>query len=312
MCRESKLVPSAPEGTREERLTVPAEGSDEVLRSLDKISELVSERSQESPEKPQRSTRKPLVRPSTFDGKGSWEDYQAQFNIVAKLNDWTDDQSKATYLAVSLSGAARAVLGDLSEAERKNYEVLVKALDSRFGAGNQTEMHRATLRSRCRQKEESLPELAQAIRRLTRLAFPDVPPNLRDTMARDHFVDALSDPDVRWKVQQSRPKTLDEALTIAVELEAFVSADRQRARPVRAAWTSAELQDDRQPEQAGPSFQEELQQIKDLLLTLIQKAGRPRRPDGCWSCGERNNLARSCPKTQPQSSGNGKQPSSRA
>ena len=118
-----------------------------------------------------------------FDGKGSWEDYQAQLDIVATLNGWTDDRLKATYLAVSLGGAARAVLGDLSEAERGEYKVLLKALDNKFGTGNQVEIYRATLKSRTRKKDESLPKLAQAITRLTCLAFPGIPCDLWDTMA---------------------------------------------------------------------------------------------------------------------------------
>ena len=161
-----------------------------------------------------------------FDGKGSWEDYQALLDIVATLNGWTDDRLKATYLAVSLGGAARAVLGDLSEAERGEYKVLLKALDNKFGTGNRAEIYRATLKSRTRKKDESLLELAQAITRHTRLAFSGVPSDLRDTMARDNFIDALGDADTRWKVHQSRSKSLNDALTIAVELEAFLTADQ--------------------------------------------------------------------------------------
>ena len=170
-----------------------------------------------------------------FDGKGSWEDYQAQLDIVATLNGWTDDRLKATYLAVSLGGAARAVLGDLSEAERGEYKVLLKALDNKFGTGNQVEIYRATLKSRTRKKDESLPELAQAITRLTHLAFPGIPCEFWDTMARDNFVDVLGDADMCWNVHQSRPKTLNDALTIAVELEAFLTVDQQRGCTARAA-----------------------------------------------------------------------------
>ena len=102
---------------------------------LDEITELVSHRRKETPEcKPQSG--KPLVRPSMFDGKGSWEDYQAQLDIVATLNGWTDDRLKATYLAVSLGGAARAVLGDLSEAERGgNTKYCLKLWTTSLGQG---------------------------------------------------------------------------------------------------------------------------------------------------------------------------------
>ena len=57
-------------------------------------------------------------------------------------------------------------------------------------------------------------------------------------MTKNQFIDALGDADVRWKVHQAKAKTLDEALTIAVEVEKFFSADKQRdlnAREVNAS-----------------------------------------------------------------------------
>ena len=92
---------------------------------------------------------KPRVRPSPFNGSTSWEDYKAQFEVVANLNQW-DRRTKAAYLAVSLSGHAQAVLGDLDNTQRTSYTGLVAALDRRFGTSNRTEMFLVSLRSRTR------------------------------------------------------------------------------------------------------------------------------------------------------------------
>ncbi|KXJ26789.1 hypothetical protein AC249_AIPGENE26432 [Exaiptasia diaphana] len=119
---------------------------------------------------------KPKVKPSTYNGSTPWEDYLAQFELVAEINKWSMT-SKATYLA-----------------------------------------------NRSRLKDEKLPELAQAIRRLTRQAYPEAPQQLRETLARDYFMDA----DMRWRIHQSRPKTLNDALTVAVELEAFLETGHPR------------------------------------------------------------------------------------
>ena len=51
------------------------------------------------------------------------------------------------------------------------YTDLVAALDSRFGTSNRTEMFRVSLRSRTLKPEETLPELAQAIRHLTKQGY---------------------------------------------------------------------------------------------------------------------------------------------
>ncbi|KAK3720686.1 hypothetical protein QZH41_003451 [Actinostola sp. cb2023] len=98
-------------------------------------------------------------------------------------------------------------------------------------------MFRATFRSRTRQQNETLPELDQAIKRITRQCYPSATQDLRETMGRDFFIDALGDAETRWKMLQARPKTLNNALTIAVELEAFVTAERQRGKKTRAVRT---------------------------------------------------------------------------
>ena len=47
--------------------------------------------------------KKPCVRPSPYNGSTTWEDYKAQFELVADLNQW-DERTKVAYMAVSLSG----------------------------------------------------------------------------------------------------------------------------------------------------------------------------------------------------------------
>lgn len=32
--------------------------------------------------------KKPLVQPATYDGSDPWDDYQVQFELVAKINGW--------------------------------------------------------------------------------------------------------------------------------------------------------------------------------------------------------------------------------
>ena len=161
-----------------------------------------------------------LQKPTTFDGSSLWESYYAQFEIVASLNGW-DDYQKAAYLATSLKGPALAVLGNLSTGDRHNLDALVSALKNRFGTSHQTELSRMKFKNRVKQRDESLPELAEDIERLSRLSYPDAPSMLRDVLARDQFVDALLDEDTRLRIKQERPQTLRRALETALELESF-------------------------------------------------------------------------------------------
>jgi hypothetical protein len=108
---------------------------------------------------------KPTQRLKTFDGKTSWDAYKTQFEIVAEINGW-DDNEKAAFLAASPSCFSRRpavnVLNCLSESNRRSYNALLQALDTLC----QSELNRATLRNRIRRRDESLPELAGDIERL--------------------------------------------------------------------------------------------------------------------------------------------------
>jgi len=80
--------------------------------------------------------KRPIQKPPSFDGNSLWEPYIAQFEIVAGMNQWNDDQ-KGNYLATSLKGSALTVLGNLATETRQDYRALVAALESRFGAAHQ-------------------------------------------------------------------------------------------------------------------------------------------------------------------------------
>ena len=230
--RDSKLVPTPPKPAprrrnneqniatqraaqtphdlREEWTTYRQEDEeDELMQTLNRLEEIAGERQRDTarakPTKPlpeahtPSTNSRPSIKPTSFDGSTSWEDYKAQFDLVAELNRW-DTRTKAIFLAASLKGPAQAILGDLDPAQRTDLRDLVGALDCRFSSENQTEIHRAQLRSRMRKREETLPELAQAIKRLTRQAYPDASASLRETLGRDHFLDALPESDVRWRI----------------------------------------------------------------------------------------------------------------
>ena len=146
--------------------------------------------------------------------------------MVADLNGWSDEV-KAMELATSLRGNAQSVLTDLSAADRRRFSALVTALANRFEPVNQTEIYRAQLKSRQRRTGESLAELAQETKRSVRRAYPDASSDLRATLGRDAFVDALAEPDLEWAVYQGKPKTVDQALHLALEYEAFQKSKKK-------------------------------------------------------------------------------------
>lgn len=260
--------------------------------------------------------RKPIQAPPKFNGKSSWEAFQAQFNIAADINEWEDDD-KAAFLATALEGKAALVLSNMSDHEQRDYRTLVAALTSRFGVTHQSELARAKLKSKVKGKEESMSELVESVESLTRTAYPDATPELQDVLARDNFIDALQEDDLRLRIRQARPQSLQAALETALELESFQLASRHRNRWLRGSSWNVRKVDEENPNAQLPSNEgntkfERLEAMINQLLQEIKK--RPQRrfyerrqspadssgnspppSPKCWTCNKPGHLARGCP-----------------
>ncbi|VDI48460.1 Hypothetical predicted protein [Mytilus galloprovincialis] len=151
-------------------------------------------------------------------------------NLLDDNKDDVPSGDKGLYLAVALRGQAQGILGDLPIDKQQNYKALVNALEQRFAPPNQTELYRVQLTERRQKASESLPELGQSIRRLINQAYPTVPEDVRDTLAKQYFIEALADSEMRIRIKQSRPHGLNDALRVAVELETYNRAEKQLKR----------------------------------------------------------------------------------
>ena len=248
----------------------------------------------------------PLMKPSTYDGSTPLTDYLTQFDIVSELNNW-HPHTKAQYLAGMLRGDARGVLSDLDPSSQRCLPALVNALKRRFCSGDKEELNRTLLKNRVREKGESLPELAQNLRRLTKFAYPEAPSTIQDSLAKDQFLDAINDTDLRWRIFQSRPKTLDDTLEVAVECEAFHKAECQRSfnRPCRAvavgtveSTAATENPDSKKTDELLSNLTEIVKSLKDSLPSRSNKGAndnagqRPRRK--CFKCGKPGHIQKYC------------------
>ena len=164
-------------------------------------------------------------------------------------------------------------------------------------------MFRVSLRNRTHKPEETLPELAQAIRHLTRQAYPDATVSLRESITKDQFIEALADPELCWKVHQAKAVTLTEALDAAVEAEAFFSAEKQRnSKPkiLQAVMSQS-------PRPMDATLRQEVQELKTMVQCLAQhprgtpdtpphRWQRTWTPTECWMCGAQGHIQHYYPK----------------
>ncbi|CAG2238400.1 unnamed protein product [Mytilus edulis] len=243
---------------------------------------------------------KNIIKPATFDGQGSWIDYKSHFEACSSINGWTDTE-KGLYLAVSLRGQAQGVLGNLPTDKRQTFIELVRSLEERFSPANQTELYRTQLRERRQKASESLPELGQDIRRLANLSYPTAPNDVRETLAKEQFIDGLMSVDMRLRIKQARPADLNDAIRHAVELEAFNKAEIKQdngkgySRAITRDGTNSDASDKtvellKNMQTALTDLQQEVRALKQTRAQYQNHKNR-----GCFNCGKFGHFKKDCP-----------------
>ena len=234
----------------------------------------------------------PRIKAREFDGCSGLEEYLVHFERVARINNW-DESAMADYLLVSLKGQALEVACSLNKELQSNYAELVKVLDRRFGSERQRVRHRAELSTRRRRPGETVAELGQVIRKLVKRAYPDSGLAFQDEFAIEQFKNALDDYDLKQALFQGKPKTLDDAVEIVAEAEAWLKAEKVgRSRAVKTPVG------ERQDSQTCTETVDIAEMLRGVLTTLDQqkKTNAKDWKPGCWICGSLEHFRAGCPQ----------------
>ena len=187
---------------------------------------------------------KTKVKIPTFDGEISWELYKSQFEIAARLNRW-DDKTKAGNLIVSLRGAALQLLSNIAEKDKEDYQKLIEVFEQRFGQAHLAPIRRRELKNRRQNRGESLQAFSSEVLKLTQQAYPEATVLAIEQTALEAFIDGIFDWDVQSQVRIARCKTLKEALSFALEVEAARRASRRPGSAVLKQTKAGPIRDKR-------------------------------------------------------------------
>ena len=179
-----------------------------------------------------------MVLPTTFSGEAT-EDvatWLAHFGHCAAANAWPAPQQRAMLL-VRIQGAALQFVLGLANLANLTFAQLSAQLTGRFAPAGNIALHRADFRCRRRRAGETLASFGADISKLGRAAYPALPHAVQTELARDQFIDGLDTRDLRLRVRESDPATLDDAITRALHLEAIYAADRLQLEPTPAVAT---------------------------------------------------------------------------
>lgn len=171
--------------------------------------------------------------PQTFDGKTiDWQDYLVHFEQVAEWNEWNNIE-KAKQIVMSLRGPAQKILSTLNKQDLGNYIKIRDSLGSRFNPKEREAAYSCEFESRRQNRDETVSEYGQALRRLGYLAFPNEKQDsdMLEKVLINKFIRGLNNLDLQKHVQFQRAKTLDTAISYAIEYEAFINPQNHMRKP---------------------------------------------------------------------------------
>ena len=173
---------------------------------------------------------RPVATPEIYSGEGSFTDWVYHFKSVAKLNSW-DDSEMAQWLAVRLVGRAQVAYKGLPDGIKQSYKEAISALQRRFEPDSKRSLYAAEFQARCKMPTEDWPTFADDLKTLADKAFPDLSEDARERLAVDRFLGQLEDPQLSFSVRQKQPTTIDDAVTITMELQSHLKLAQSSASP---------------------------------------------------------------------------------
>ncbi|CAG2214813.1 unnamed protein product [Mytilus edulis] len=165
----------------------------------------------------------------TFDGttQDVWSDFLRYYENIATLNGWSDERKRMVFLT-TLRGQAEAYVHGLPNSDIINWNSLLQKMELRFGHSNMKESYLVEAKLRKRKSGETFRDLGQSIEDLYRRAYPASPDTVQENSIKT-FLDACGESEeFRLSVRRSRPKTLQDAVTSAMEEECIRLSERHK------------------------------------------------------------------------------------
>ena len=165
----------------------------------------------------QYADMKPVCTPPKYDGTTELVVFLNKFDMACALNGWCDTKIKLLWLCSCLEGEA----SKLQDEQFSNFELMEAALERSFGVRAKRRAFERTLSVRRRKRDEDLVAIAADIRRMVRVVYAADLTGTQERMLVKHFSSALSNVDIEWELAKAGVTTLDQAVQLAVEREAF-------------------------------------------------------------------------------------------
>ena len=131
---------------------------------------------------------------------------------------------------MSFDGEALKLLSELSDQVLSNYSMLISELNRRYNPAERAQAWKIEFRNRSRLANESIIQYAQALKRLVSKAYPNMTSDAQEQWVLDQFTHGLGSVELRGHVLFGHPRDVNEAISLAIEYEAFQSGNKDKMR----------------------------------------------------------------------------------
>ena len=175
-----------------------------------------------------------MVLMQPYEGTSSIEAFLNRFEDLRFLHRWTDVESKVQ-LRHAMRGPAEHIVSELHF--DLSVPAMVALIKRRFGRADQQERYRSELQ-RLRQGKLTLEQLHYQVRELAHRAYPTAPASVVYIIARDAYVQALDNAEMRLRMRTAVPvpETLEDVVRVTGQLEVWLAPaarDDSQRRPER-------------------------------------------------------------------------------
>ncbi|CAL8337620.1 unnamed protein product [Boreogadus saida] len=194
--------------------------------------------------------------------------------LAAGHNGWCTEEV-VVHLALALEGTAARVLLDLDQADLRDLQALIRALERGLGERISRNESKQLLASHRRREEESLGVYAADVQLLTRRSYPEFSAATREALALHAFLRGLQPESLGQHVRLTEPQTLDAALDQAeqAEEELYRRASVDAAGAAAAPGTK-NVERKGRPHSSGQIHRTQCRATDDLLSKAYDAAAR--------------------------------------
>ena len=199
--------------------------------------------------------------PPSFTGLPDVEDFLTQFEAISTLSNWvalTPDPRPQLFSAPH-TGEDLTFYRSLSTAQKGDYDELKRLFRQQYKPN--ADVLKAQVKSLCQLPGQDVSAFYRTLRDLAGGAYTD--DAVRNDLRSTTFIEGLANSVVRWEVQKAKPTVVEEALSLALEMQSHLNLHGQQPDTPAASVNNL----------TGPS-PSQTEVFSDFVLTIKEEVKR--------------------------------------